>query len=198
MTRRLIEIENLAEFDAHIGRTKRLNGWFVQGLDLTERSDALLQVDPRGAVFLGCAFTPAVETHLRSSGALLFPRLPDVPFDPYRAGPYDAAELYGTGRYAVSPDAAVHAWSHSQPARTLTADLATTLHDHAITDALDDVTSHLDPRTIVGIMGGHAVPRGDEIYRAAAELGASLILPAVPCSPAVAQKRWRPPTSGPT
>jgi hypothetical protein len=170
VTRRLIEIDNLAEFDAHIGRTKQLNGWFVQALDLTERSDALLEVDPRGAVFLGCAFTPAVDTHLRSSGALLFPRLPDIPFDPYRARPYDAAELYGTSDYAVSLDAAVYAWSHSKPARSLTADLATTLHDHAITDALDDATSDIDPRRIVGIMGGHAVPRGDETYRAAARL----------------------------
>ncbi|HEX3197147.1 MAG TPA: Rossmann fold nucleotide-binding protein, partial [Propionibacteriaceae bacterium] len=73
MTRRLIEIESLADFDAHIGRTRRLNGWFVQSVDLTERADALLEVDPRGAVFLGCGFARTVEDHLRASGALLFP-----------------------------------------------------------------------------------------------------------------------------
>jgi hypothetical protein len=60
VTRRLIEIESLADFDAHIGRTRRLNGWFVQSVDLTERADVLLQVDSRGAVFLGCQFTPTV------------------------------------------------------------------------------------------------------------------------------------------
>ena len=174
VTRRLIEIESLAEFDAHIGKTKRLNGWFVQALDLTERSDALLKIDPHGAVFLGCLFAPAVETHLRRSGALLFPRLPDVPFDPYRTRPYDAAELYGAADYAASLDAAVYGWSHTHSIRSLTAQLGATLHDHAITDALDDATSDLDPRMIIGIMGGHAVPRGDETYRAAAKLGASL------------------------
>jgi predicted Rossmann-fold nucleotide-binding protein len=174
VTRRLIEIESLADFDAHISKTERLNGWFVQSVDLTERSGALLKVDPRGAVFLGCLFEPAAETHLRRSGALLFPRLPELPFDPYRTRPYDAAELYGSGDYAVSPDAAVYAWAHGRPVRSLTAALGATLHDHAITDALDDASSGLDPRTIVGLMGGHAVPRGDETYRAAAELGASL------------------------
>ena len=174
MTRRLIEIESLAEFDAHIGKTHRLNGWFVQSVDLTERADALLKVDPRGAVFLGCLFTPRVEDYLRRSGALLFPRLPELPFDPYRAEPYDALELYGNGDYASSLDAAVYAWSHAQPIGSLAAELSTTLHDHSITDALDDVTSDLEPRTIVGIMGGHAVARGDNTYRAAAELGASL------------------------
>lgn len=174
MTRRVIEIESRAEFDAHLRETQRLNGWFVQSVDLTERTDALLNVDPRGAVFLGCLFAPTVEHHLRRSGALLFPRLPDLPFDPYRTRPYDAAELYGSHDYLQSPDAAVYAWSHSRAGRSLTADLGATLHDHAITDALDDATSEVDRRSIVGIMGGHRVPRGDQTYRAAAELGASL------------------------
>jgi predicted Rossmann-fold nucleotide-binding protein len=174
VTRRLIEIESLADFDAHISRTRQLHGWFVQSVDLTERADVLTEVDPRGAVFLGCLFTPTVEHSLRRSGALLFPRLPDLPFDPYRAQPYDALELYGTDDYASSLDAMVYAWSHAQPIGSLAAELSMTLHDHSITDALDDVTSDLGSRRIVGIMGGHAVPRGDSTYRAAAELGAIL------------------------
>ena len=176
MTLRLIDIESLGDFDAHIGQTDRLNGWFVQSVDLSERADVLLRVDPRGAVFLGCAFAPTVENHLRKSGALLFPRLPDLPFDPYRASLYDAAELYGNGDYADSPDATVYAWCHSAPARKLTGDLGMTLHDHAITAALDDATSDLDRRAVVGVMGGHAALRGEETYRAAAELAASLTI----------------------
>jgi hypothetical protein len=174
VTRRLIEIESLADFDTHIGKTRRLNGWFVQSVDLTERADLLLKVDPRGAVFLGCHFTPTVEDYLRRSGALLFPQLPDLPFDPYRAEPYDALELYGDRDYASSLDATIYAWSHAQPIGSLAAALSTTLHDHSVTDALDDVTSELEPRNIVGIMGGHDLSRTDDMYRAAAELGASL------------------------
>ena len=176
MTRRLLEIESQADFDVHIGTTRRLNGWFVQSVDLTERADELLKVDPRGAVFLGCQLTPTVEDYLRRSGALLFPRLPDLPFDPYRAKPYDALELYGNGDYASSLDAMVYAWSHAQPIGSLAGALSTTLHDHSMTDALNDVTSHRERRNVVGIMGGHAVLRGDDTYRAAAELGASLTL----------------------
>ena len=174
MTRRLLEIESLADFDAHIGKTRRLNGWFIQSVDLTERADALLEVDPRGAVFLGCLYPRTVEDHLRASGALLFPRLPDLPFDPYRGRLYDAVELYGTGEYAESVDAKVYAWAHAQHADSLTAQLGTTLHDHSITDALDDLTSQLELRNIVGIMGGHAVARTDDTYRAATELAAML------------------------
>ena len=65
MTRRLIDIESLADFDAHIGKTRSLNGWFVQSVDLTERAGALLEVDPRGAVFLGCVPRPLkIISHL--------------------------------------------------------------------------------------------------------------------------------------
>jgi predicted Rossmann-fold nucleotide-binding protein len=174
MTRRLLEVETLAAFDRHIQRARRLNGWFLQSLDLTDRSEALLRVDARGGVFLGCQFDPAVEDRLRAAGALLFPRLPDLPFDPYRARLYDAAELYGTGPVPYSPDALIYAWARSAGASTLSGQLATTLHDHAISDALNDATAHLDPRSVVGIMGGHALLRTDQAYRSAAELGSAL------------------------
>lgn len=78
----MIEIESRAEFDAHLRKTQRLNGWFVQSVDLTERTDALLNVDPRGAVFLGCLFAPTVEHHLRISGALLFHGCPTCRLTP--------------------------------------------------------------------------------------------------------------------
>ncbi len=75
-----------------------------------------------------------------------------------------------------SPDAAVYTWSRlgRESARPLTDDLACALHDHAITDALDDVTAGLDPRRVVGVMGGHALARTDPGYRAAVELGGRL------------------------
>ena len=196
MTRRLVEIESLQAFDRHIARARRLNGWFVQSLDLTDRTDVLLRVDPRGAVFLGCLFATSAEDHLRRSGALLFPRLPDLPFDPYRADLYDATELYGTDSYPESRDAAIYAWSKAGSTRGLTEDLARTLHDHAITDALNDAPpDRASPGG--GIMGGHALLRGEEAYRAVAELPVADAL-AARWSPAVARAQWRPPTSVPT
>ncbi len=174
MTRRVLEVETLAVFDRRIGRVTRLRGWFVQGLDLTGRGERLRAVDPAGAVFLGCHFDPGTEDALRRGGALIFPRLPDLPFEPYRGTAYDADQLYGTGRYAHSPDARIYAWSRESQSRLLTDDLACALHDHAITDALDDATAGLDPGLVVGVMGGHALARTDPGYRAAADLGGRL------------------------
>jgi len=173
MTRRVVEIESMAAFDAHLVGTRRLNGWLVQSVDLSDRSVELRARQVSGAVFLGCHFAPDDEHWLRAQGALIFPRLPDLPFDPYRSRLYDAAELYGAGPYAGSPDAAIYAWSKGR-GRSLTDELAATLHDHAIGDALDDLLSSRNPRLVVGVMGGHALQRGEPTYAAAAELGATL------------------------
>ena len=187
MNTRSIEIDSLADLDAELAHTTTLTGWFVSSLDLRERSVELLAVDPRGAVFLGCAFAERpvdVAERLRSGGALLFPALPDVPFDPYRPLLYSPDELFGVPAgsdsaaarppYDRSPDAVVYAWTRAAAGRTLTADLAATLHDHSVDGALDDVTDRLDPTRVVGVMGGHALLRRDPAYAATARLGAGL------------------------
>jgi predicted Rossmann-fold nucleotide-binding protein len=175
MTRRQVEIESLATFDAHIQRARRLSGWFVRAVDLTARTQELRRVNPRGAAFVGCRFARGVEAELTTRGAMVFPDLPDLPFQPYRPGLYDADELYGDGPYAGSPDAAIYAWSRAVGRPDSMGDqLAIALHDHAISDALDDATRRLNPRTMVGVMGGHGLVRGDPGYRAAMELGSTL------------------------
>jgi predicted Rossmann-fold nucleotide-binding protein len=179
MSRRVVEIESLAEFDRQIAAAERLNGWFVQSVDLTGRSAVLERADPLGAVLLGCDLEPATEAALRHRGALIFPQLPELPFDPYRSQLYDAAELYNTGSYADSSDAAIYAWSQTAvPTPTLQHTLAAALHDHAITDALDETLgahgAHPSRKPMVGVMGGHALTRADPAYRDAVEVGRRL------------------------
>lgn len=179
MTRRSLEIETLDAFDAHIAGTSRLRGWFVQSLDLSARTDALAAVDPAGAVFLGCTFTEQAEERLHRRGALVFPQLPDVPFNPYRSQLYTADELYDAvlngDPYERCTDAVVYAWLRAQRhPSSLAATLAMSLHDHAIGDALDELFAAVQPTSVVGVMGGHAVQRGDTGYRRAADLGRRL------------------------
>lgn len=172
MSRQTLELESVAEFDAHIVGARNLNGWFLQSIDLTGRADALAAIDPMGAVFLGCVLTEESQVRLRRRGALVFPALPDLPFNPYRGALYDAYELFGAGAYRDGPDATIYAWSRSK--RTLARTLAAALHDHSISDALDEATASIDPRDVVGIMGGHDLARSDPDYRAAARLGLRL------------------------
>lgn len=167
------EIESLAAFDARLASGGSLAECYLQSLDLTARGDSLLATDVARAVFLGCRFAPGVEARLEAAGALVFPTLPDLPFNPYRTGLYTAQELYAglEGGYRYTFDARVYRWwRHVGQHRSLTSELAMTLHDHAITEALDDVG--LDGS--VGVMGGHQLVRGTPAYAEAAELGRDL------------------------
>lgn len=169
------EIETLAEFDDIVAKPGSLRGWHLQSLDLTARAAALAGADVAGAVFLGCRFVPAdgpgSEEDVRRRGGLVFPTVPTVPFDPYRATLYSPDDLYAglTAGYDTTPDAMAYAWSLGE--RSLDKTLAAALHDHAIDDALEE---YIEDRTLVGVMGGHAVRRDAPDYAAAARLGRDL------------------------
>ena len=72
-----------------------MSGWRVQDVDLRDRGDALAGLDPRGALFLGGRFAPGDErAAARPAARWCSPRVPDVPFDPYRVELYTPDELY--------------------------------------------------------------------------------------------------------
>ncbi len=174
----MIEIESLDEFDRAASRargsTRSMSGWQVQDLDLTGREDVLAELDPRGALFLGSTMPEATAERLRAGGALLFPSVPDVPFDPWRPHLYTPAELYeGLEKgYGRTTDARVYAWSRaSSKGHDLRRLLAAALHDRSIDDALGEYISR---RRIVGVMGGHELTREDPAYAAAAHLARDL------------------------
>lgn len=170
------EIESLDEFDRAVANgLSRLRGWHLQSLDLTQRTAELTRLQVAGGIFLGCRFaaggSDGSEDDVRRRGGLVFPTVPDVPFDPYRASLYSPADLYDglAGGYAVTPDATSYAWSRQH--RSLDRTLAAALHDHAIDDALEEFTAS---RVLVGVLGGHALRRDDPGYREATLLGRSL------------------------
>ncbi len=154
-----------------------MNGWHAQSLDLRGHARDLKALNPQGAIFLGCTFDDGVEESLRRRGALIFPKLQGVPFDPYRSTLYSAAELYqdiSSTEYEATLDAQVYQWSILPGQRaSLDATLAAALHDHAIGDALDELLDHgaLAGTKIVGVMGGHAAQRGTSEFADAARLG---------------------------
>jgi predicted Rossmann-fold nucleotide-binding protein len=174
-----VEVESLEQFDRLRSQSRAMAGWFVQDIDLRERSESLLASKPHGAIFLGCQIARNVEDSLRDRGALVFPELVGLPFDPYRSRLYTADELYGDvgvgGAYTNSPDALSNAWRLAQGTPPdVAATLAMSLHDHSIGDALMDAVDKIDRDRVVGVMGGHGVDRGSEMYADAAKLGLAL------------------------
>ncbi|MEU6679585.1 LOG family protein [Streptomyces sp. NPDC046925] len=168
------EIETLAEFD-ELAEHGSLAGSRVQAIDLTERTTALRECDATGAVFLGCAMEQGAVDAVRAAGALVFPPVPGLPFDPYRGHLYTPDELFeglADGGYDATPDARAYAWFQETKADgDVFSSMLRSIHDDSVSDALDEL---LVSARVVGVMGGHAMARGTDEYEGAARLGRTL------------------------
>ena len=120
---RIIEIASLADFDRHAAGAlastdqrlgSSMHGWHVQSVDLRARGAVLEKMRSAGSVFMGCEIEGKIERRLRGGGALVFPEIPGLPFDPYRGELYSGPELYAgldAGAYESVPDARIYAWA---------------------------------------------------------------------------------------
>ncbi len=180
----MVEIESLAVFEQHLAGGRSLANVILQGLDLRGQRQALLGADLSGTVFLGCQLEKDVLQAVLEHGAMVFPPFSGLPYSPYRGSLYTPEELYAgfdparPESYADTPDARIYAhWNSRGGANppSLLETLAQRLHDHAVTDAMEEVLAQQGrPRKVVAIMGGHSMLRGQPDYRAVAELAREL------------------------
>jgi len=99
--------------------------------------------------------------------------LAEVPFDVSRKSLYHSHELYegfdpiDDSSYSKCFDSIIYQryMSMGQHTDNVKELLARTLHDHCIHTALSRFFKTYDHRRCVGVMGGHALPRTDKIYR---------------------------------
>ncbi len=151
----------------------------LQGLDLEGAGVDWGRHEVTSRTFLlGCRLAPEDEAELRRRGAVLFPRLGELPFDPYRPRLYTSADLMrdydGRDFEATAADQRIYASFLATRARhSIIEELAQRLHDHSLTDALEDFRSACAlqyPRRIVGVMGSHQTARDTGTYREVAHL----------------------------
>ncbi|MCK7625576.1 LOG family protein [Streptomyces sp. RS10V-4] len=168
------EITSLAEFD-RVAATGSLSGYHLQSLDLSDRTFALLSTETVDSVFLGCVMEPDAAAKVRAGGALVFPPVPGLPFDPYRGALYAPDELYSglfDAGYDATPDARAYRWYQETKATgDVVAGMLRSIHDDTVSDALD---AHLAGARVVGVLGGHVMERGSAAYAGAARLGRRL------------------------
>lgn len=172
-----MEIESLDALDDHLEDGGSLHGLRLQNLDLTDYAVPLAahgaHGDLTGLVVLGGVVPPDVAEILHRGGAVLFPQVVGAPVDPWR-GLYYPEDLYAglENGYAATPDARAYAWSIDGRISTdAYATLIRAIHDDTVTDELDEF---VEGRSVVGVMGGHALLRGTLEYAEAAELGRRL------------------------
>ena len=167
---RLVDVDSLPDLDHRLAVGARsLSGWRVRGLDLTERSEELLERNLAGATFVDCEWAPGAAERARDAGALVLATSSQALPGRARSSLYDVDDLYDATTWAASLDGRAYAWSRQPP--TPDSALRQALHDHAIDQALQAWAAS---RQVVGVMGGHAARRGDPTYRDAARLAQDL------------------------
>lgn len=176
-----VEVESRAELDVHLA-TGTLAGLTVQGLRLdTEPLPGLSAVDVADTLFVGCRFVSReVEADLVRRGAYVVPAFTALPYPTQPAflyTPDDLAAGFHDDGFAGMYDTIVyeHFRAHGGALPEVREALAQRMHDHGIDNALADAIrgwqAREGMRSVIGIMGGHAVPRGSTPYRLAATLG---------------------------
>ena len=142
-----------------------------------------VKVDVTGTLFIGCHFE-SVETEidLIRRGAHVVPPFPGAPYPTHPARLYTPDDLtagFAEHGFAGMYDTVVyrHFVDHGGALPGVREALGQRMHDHGVDDALADTIDGWaaeDGGPVVGIMGGHAEPRGSSGYRAAAAIGHGL------------------------
>ena len=124
--------------------------------------------------------TAALSAHVGEAKCVNIPPLPGKPFDPFRVSLYTPEELLSgfdvahPESYAQTTDAIIYRHYKDPNANNIDDVLARRIHDFSISDALDDNLAAWSGKGIVGVMGGHSVPRGAPAYVEAAKLSRTL------------------------
>jgi predicted Rossmann-fold nucleotide-binding protein len=173
------EVESRAELDLHLARHS-LAGLVILGLRLDVDPPDFTGVDVGDTLFVGCRLATAeVEIELIRRGAHLVPPFDARPYPTHPATLYTPEDLsfgFARGGFAGMYDTQVyqHFLDHGGAAPDIREALAQRLHDAGIDNALgkavDAWVSTHGAKRAVGIMGGHAAPRGSDAYRMAATL----------------------------
>jgi predicted Rossmann-fold nucleotide-binding protein len=174
-----LEVETRAEFDVHLAK-RSLAGLIVLGMRLDLDPPDFAGVDVHGTLFVGCRLASAeVEIDLIRRGAHLVPPFDARPYPTHPATLYTPEDLafgFEQHGFAGMYDTQVydHFRAHGGAAPDIREALAQRLHDAGIDNALGKAlagwaAAH-GPGGAVGIMGGHAEPRGSVPYRMAATL----------------------------
>ncbi|GIF16955.1 LOG family protein [Actinoplanes teichomyceticus] len=177
------EIESRAELDVHVAKGT-LAGLIVLGLRLDRHPPDLSDVDVRDTLFVGCRLaSPEVEIDLIRRGAHLVPPFRTLPYPTHPAmlyTPDDLAAGFTESGFAGMYDTVVyrHFVERGGAVPDVREALAQRLHDAGIDNALGKAlaawaATH-GTAGAVGIMGGHAEPRGSQPYRMAASLARRL------------------------
>jgi predicted Rossmann-fold nucleotide-binding protein len=159
-----------------------LHASVLQGIDFRAVPVKWGLFNVRGAVFLGCKFRNNEGEEVASRGAVIFPALPNLPYDPYRSSLYTPAELRKGNSTTTDDSLDFQIYNHFlRNGRTnpdIMEALAERIHDASIENSLQRFLKSNEngrERKIVAIMGGHNTKRSDPFFKKVAQVAQMLV-----------------------
>jgi len=173
------EFESIPALKAILTK-KTIKNIAVQSLDLETLESKMLRRKFKHCLFLGCKMSEQLWQHLHLDN-FIFPVM-DAPYEVYPNKLYTKETLYNNydhqkpTTYQQTLDKLVydHYIKTGKQADSIKETLTRRLHDHSITDALEDFIENFNPKKIVAMMGGHGLSRTDKTYRQVAEISREL------------------------
>jgi predicted Rossmann-fold nucleotide-binding protein len=175
------EIDNKADFKTWIEATNPiLPKVAIQSLDLKNFETLMLQKSYPNALFLGCQLSDTVAGHIVQTGGTVIPASKEVLFKSHLAHLYTCEELFegfdpnNKKGYHQTLDYKIYEQYVEQGKdfpESIHVSLMRRLHDHSITEALNEV---IEGRKVVAIMGGHGIERSAPFYQKVAQISREL------------------------
>lgn len=171
------EIESLEAFLKEIPKGTTARHYAFQSVNFTKAAFNPEEYAFKDCIFMGCDI-PTRMQYAIGHGCVVLPRIP-MPFKVFPNELYNGDTLYHGYDYRhpetihTCYDTIVfqHYINTGKYSEDIKETLARSLHDHSISDALNDFLSNYDEKDIVAVMGGHIISRASEEYSKIAHLG---------------------------
>ena len=169
MRERYRQIKNNVELAELLNQPEQeLRRYAFQNVDFTEVQEQALGHFYRECLFLSCRLPMGLKR--QSKGCLFLPNMgetfgfPNHLYSPEEL--YDGYDPNRPGSYETCFDGRVyrHYMKKGKRNTDIKETLARTLHDHSVSDSLQDYLARFDERKLVGVMGGHGLSRLDPAY----------------------------------
>ncbi len=173
------EISDPATFESWARQSAAHQPAAIQDLDLHAFADLITGNAFPDSIFLSCDMEDVVAGHIVQTGGIVIPDLNGFCFQVHRKLLYSVEELFrgfnldDPNGYEATFDFQVYReyCRQGKSPKLINTSLARRLHDHSITDALEE---ELHGRKVVAIMGGHGMERGNPIYAQLARISRRL------------------------
>lgn len=174
------EIDSHKDLIEAIKTQKELSFHAFQNIDFNQIPKSVKNLSFYNCIFLGCTIPEKITINL-SEGCLIFPQI-SAPFNPFINTLYTKEKLYNNYKvgepesYEKTFDKIVynHYTKQGKEAIDIKETLTRRLHDHSITNALNDFISDYEKRKIVAIMGGHNLSRSNKNFLKVARISKKL------------------------